>query len=133
MRKRLSLLPAILWIVLNTAITPAQAQDANGPSPIGFLDTTKHSYDYLVDSSLSQDDPGNRQFRTLQAAYAAAPEGTAAKPTVIGIKPDVYHITSDTTAPGLTISKNYLTLVGLTNDHRKRRAGRQSRQPAGRQ
>jgi len=97
---------------------PTHAQDSNGPSPIGFLDTSKYSYDYLVDGSLSEDDPANRQFRTLQAAYAAAPEGTAAKPTVIGIKPDVYHITSNTTAPGLTISKNYLTLVGLTKDHR---------------
>jgi len=103
---------------LTTALTPAHAQDSNGPSPIGFLDTSKYSYDYLVDNSLQQDDPANRQFRTLQAAYAAAPEGTAAKPTVIGIKPDVYSIASNTTAPGLTISKNYLTLVGLTNDHR---------------
>ena len=109
---------ATLLIFLTTAIIPIHAQDSNGPSPIGFLDTSQHSYDYLVDSSLSQDDPANRQFRTLQAAYAAAPEGTAAKPTVIGIKPGVYHITSDTTAPGLTISKNYLTLVGLTKDHR---------------
>jgi pectin methylesterase-like acyl-CoA thioesterase len=117
MRKRFPILP-VVFILWANAITPIHAQDSNGPSPIGFLDTSKHSYDYLVDSSLSQDDPANRQFRTLQAAYAAAPEGTAAKPTVIGIKPDVYHITSDTSAPGLTISKNYLTLVGLTNDHR---------------
>lgn len=118
MRKRLPLLPAVLFIVWNTAITPTHAQDSNGPSPIGFLDTTKYSYGYLVGSSLSQDDPANRQFRTLQAAYAAAPEGTADKPTVIGIKPDIYYITSNTTAPGLTASKNYLTLVGLTKDHR---------------
>src|ERR1700683_5101157 len=113
-RKCLSILPVVF--VFWAGITPAHAQDSNGPSPIGFLDTSKYSYDYLVDSSLSQDDPASRRFRTLQAAYAAAPDGTAAKPTVIGIKPDVYRITSDTTAPGLTISKNFLTLVGLTND-----------------
>src|SRR5580658_643898 len=117
MRKRLPILP-VVFLFCGAAITPTHAQDSNGPSAIGFLDTTKYSYDYLVDSSLSQDDPANRQFRTLQAAYAAAPEGTAAKPTVIGIKPGVYPITSDTTAPGLTITKNYLTLVGLSNDHR---------------
>src|SRR5580700_4549651 len=117
MRKRPPILP-VLYIFLTGAITPTHAQDSNGPSPIGFLDTSKYSYDYLVDGSLSADDPANRQFRTVQAAYAAAPEGTAAKPTVIGIKPDVYRLTSDTTAPSLTISKNYLTLVGLTSDHR---------------
>lgn len=114
MRKRL--LAAVLFNFL--VITPSRAQDANGPSPIGFLDTSKYSFDYLVDSSLAQDDPANRKFRTLQAAYAAAPEGTAARPTVIGIKPDVYRITSDTAAPGMTINKKYLTLVGLTSDHR---------------
>src|SRR5580692_8466633 len=110
MRKRPPVLP-VLFVVLTGAITPTHAQDSSGPSPIGFLDTSKHSYDYLVDSSLSADDPANRQFRTVQAAYAAAPEGTAAKPTVIGIKPDVYYLTSNTTAPGLAISKNYLTLM----------------------
>ena len=118
MRKRLPFLPAVLLILWNSAITPGRAQDANGPSPIGFLDTTEHSYDYLVDSALSRDDPANRQFRTLQAAYAAAPPGTADKPTVIGIKPDVYFIASNATDPGLTISKNYITLLGLTKDHR---------------
>jgi hypothetical protein len=39
--------------------------------------------------SLAQDDPANRTFKTLQAAYLAAPAGTPEKPTVIGIKPDL--------------------------------------------
>ena len=34
--------------------------------------------------------PANKKFKTLQAAYAAAPAGTPDHPTVIGIKPDVY-------------------------------------------
>jgi len=117
MRRRVPILPVLLLSSAAIA-TPARAQDSNGPSPIGFLDTSKYSYDYLVDGSLSRDDPANRQFRTLQAAYAAAPEGTADKPTVIGIKPDIYRITGGATTPGLAITKNYLTLVGLTNDHR---------------
>ncbi len=39
-----------------------------------------------------QDDPAARKFKTLQAAYEAAPAGTEAKPTVIGIKPNVYQL-----------------------------------------
>jgi hypothetical protein len=119
MRRTPLLLPAVLYGILSTlGAMPARAQDSNGPSPIGFLDTSSYPYDYLVDSSLSQDDPASRKFRTVQAAYAAAPEGTAAKPTVIGIRPDVYHIAGTATEPGMTIRKNYITLLGLTNDHR---------------
>lgn len=96
----------------------ARAQDTNGPSPLSFLDTTGSPYDILVDSSLAVDNPAAMQFRTLQAAYAAASAGTATRQTVIGIKPDVYQITGTATTPGLTISKNYITLLGLTDDHR---------------
>ncbi len=78
-------------------VAPAMAQDSNGPSPFGFLDTSNYLYDQLVDSSLAQDDPANGRFRTLQAAYAAAPAGTPTRQTVIGIKPDVYQITGTTT------------------------------------
>src|SRR5262249_31626966 len=106
------------WIFSFAVMIPAHGQPSNGPSPIGFLDTTNYRYDYLVDRSLLQDDPANRKYRTLQAAYAEAPEGTPAKPTVVGLKPDVYHLTSETRAPDLSILKNYITLVGLTNDHR---------------
>jgi len=56
----------------------------------------------------------------LQAAYAAAPAGTPEKQTVIGIKPDVYLLGASPSAPAsLTITKNYLTLLGLTDDRRK--------------
>src|SRR5215470_12605562 len=102
------------WSIQKTAF----AQDSNGPSPIGTLDTTGYSYDVLVDSSLTHDDPVKMQFRTVQAAYAAAPSGAITKPTVIGIKPDVYQVTGTATTPGLTVTKNYITLLGLTNNHR---------------
>jgi hypothetical protein len=82
------------------------------------FDTRADAYDFLVDSSLSQDDSAQKKYATLQAAYAAAPAGTADKPTVIGIKPGVYFIRGGDTAPGMTITKDYITLLGLTNNRR---------------
>ena len=114
-------------LVIATAFTPhAQAQDNlrdaapfNGYTGVKF-DTTSHAYDYLVDSSLSQDDPANKRFKTLQSAYAAAPAGTPDRPTVIGIKPDVYLMHVDESAPySLQVTKNYITILGLTDDRRK--------------
>jgi Pectinesterase len=91
----------------------------NGYTGVTF-DTTGHSYDYLVDSSLTQDDPAAKKFKTLQAAYAAVPAGTPEKQTIIGIKPDVYLLHAEESAPAsLTITKNYVTLLGLTDDRRK--------------
>lgn len=84
------------------------------------FDTTHYAYDYLVDSSLSQDDPAARKFRTLQAAYDAAPAGTPDHPTVIGVRPDVYLMHVGPDAPySMRITKNYITIVGLTDDRRK--------------
>lgn len=96
----------------------AHAQDSNGPSPLSALDTSAKSYDILVDGSLAQDNPAQNQYKTLQAAYAAAPAGTATRQTVIGIKPNVYNLNGGTQTPGLMITKNFITLLGLTNDHR---------------
>ncbi len=106
--------------------SPASAQDNlrdgapfNGYTGVNF-DTTHYAYDYLVDSSLSQDDPAGRKFKTLQAAYAAAPAGTPDRPTVIGIKPDVYLMHVGESAPySLQIAKDYITILGLTDDRRK--------------
>ena len=100
--------------------TVARAQDsAPGGEPIAAIDPTTLTYDYLVDGNLPADDPANRKFTTLQAAYAAAPEGTAAQPTVIGIAPDVYLLPGpSTTGASLNITKNYITLLGLTNNRR---------------
>jgi hypothetical protein len=112
---------ALSAILLAVVAQPSRAQDSNGTSPLTSLDTSAHSYDILVDSSLAQDNPGANQYRTLQAAYAAAPAGTATRQTVIGLKPDVYFLedpTNPTSSAGINITKNYITLVGLTNDHR---------------
>ena len=115
----------VMTIVL-VAPMAARAQDnLHDSGPIhGYtgeiFDTRNYAYDYLVDGSLKQDDPDNRKFTTLQAAYEAAPAGTPEKPTVIGIKPDVYLLHGAESAPAsLTITKNYITLLGLTDDRRK--------------
>jgi len=89
----------------------------NGYTGVPF-DTRGYACDYLVDASLPQDDPAEKKFKTLQAAYAAAPAGTPEHPTVIGIKPDVYFLRGGETEASMTITKNYITLLGLTNDRR---------------
>jgi hypothetical protein len=104
--------------------TAAPAQDNMRGAPYnGYtgqpFDTTHNAYDYLVDSTLQQDDPAQKRFKTVQAAYAAAPAGTADHPIVIGIKPDVYFLRGGDTEASMTITKNYITLLGLTDDRRK--------------
>lgn len=117
-----NMLPVLLMALVAGAPF-ARAQDNMRGAPYkGYtgepFDTRAYAYDYLVDSNLPKDKPAKREFRTLQAAYAAAPAGTPEKPTVIGIKPGVYFIRGGKTAPGMTITKNYITLLGLTNDRR---------------
>ena len=100
----------------------AKAQDSvpGGAEPIiSSIDPARLSYDYLVDGNLPQDDPAAKKFKTLQAAYAAAPEGTEARPTVIGIKPYVYQLPGlAPRGPSLSITKDYITLLGLTSNRR---------------
>jgi len=100
----------------------AQAQDnvRGGSEPIiSSIDPTKLTYDYLVDGNLPQDDPAAKKFKTLQAAYAVAPAGVEAKPTVIGIAPNVYQISgSSARGASLSITKDYITLLGLSNNRR---------------
>ncbi len=100
----------------------ARAQDSvkGGAEPVvSSIDPAKLTYDYLVDGNLAQDDPAARKFKTLPAAVAAAPEGTEARPTVIGIKPNVYQLPGRAPrGPSLSITKNYITLLGLTNNRR---------------
>lgn len=111
---------------LLVGIPPASAQDNlrdgapfNGYTNVPF-DTTNYHYDYLVDSSLPADDPADKKFKTLQAAYAAAPAGTRDRPTIIGVKPDVYLMHVGPDAPySIQITKNNITIVGLTDDRRK--------------
>ena len=106
---------AALALLLGLA-SPARAQDSTPAAgePLAAVDPATLSYDYLVDGDLTADDPANHAYASLQAAYDAAPQGTADKPTVIGIAPNVYLLTGAT----LNITKNYITLLGLTNNRR---------------
>jgi hypothetical protein len=100
--------------------TSAIAQDkTTGQEPIvPTINPATLAYDYLVDGNLPHDDPANKQFKTLQAAYTAAPEGTEAHPTVIGIKPNVYLLPGGDAVPSMDIRKNWITFLGLTNNRR---------------
>ena len=82
------------------------------------FDTSKAHFDILVDAT-KPDDPAAHRYRTLQAAYAAAPAGTRDHPTVIGLMPDVYLLHGTESRPGLIITKANITLIGLTDDRRK--------------
>ena len=117
--KRLKRLPIALFaaLALVPALgSPARAQDTTPASgePITTVDPGTLAYDILVDGTLTADDAANRRFRTVRSAYDAALEGTAEKPTVIGIMPGVYLLAGAT----LNITKNYITLLGLTNNRR---------------
>ncbi len=119
--KRLKPTPLLFLVTVALCGSSARAQDSvkGGSEPIvRTIDSAKLTYDYLVDGNLLQDDPAARKFKTLQAAYAAASAGTEAKPTVIGIKPGVYQLPGPTRGPSLSITKDYITLLGLTNNRR---------------
>jgi hypothetical protein len=120
-----ALFPALLVAFsITLAFAPAaRAQDNMRLAPYnGYtgetFDTRGYAYDYLVDGSLPHDSPAEKKFTTLQAAYADAPAGTPEHPTVIGIKPGVYFLRGGDTEASMTITKNYITLLGLTNDRR---------------
>jgi hypothetical protein len=126
MKKRCAqwgIVAAVFLIAIAAAIALNAQDNMRGAPYNGYtgqpFDTTRYAYDYLVDSSLPQDDPAGKKFKTLQAAYAAAPAGIPGHPTVIGIRPDVYFLRGGDTEASMTISKNYITLLGLTDDRRK--------------
>lgn len=109
----------LLLVSCVPAFTWAQDRVDDGHEPIDLsIDVAELAYDYLVDGRLEVDDPENRHYRTLQAAYEAAPEGTDEHPTVIGIRPNVYLLQGGTLTPGMRIRKNYITFLGLTNNRR---------------
>jgi MYXO-CTERM domain-containing protein len=120
MRVRRSLVFMAALVGASSPRAVARAQDATptGGEPITSVDPTTLAYDYLVDGTLAADDPDNRRFTTVQAAYAAAPEGTADRPTVIGIVPNVYLLPGGGSGASLSITKSYITLLGLTNNRR---------------
>ncbi len=118
MRNRI---PLTLFAVLISGVSALGQDNVRGsPEPIvSSIDPSKLTYDILVDANLDRDDPANRKFKTVQAAYAAAQPGTEEKRTVIGIKPNVYLLpSSQPRTPSLRITKNYITFLGLTNNRR---------------
>ena len=82
-----------------------------------MFDTRAERYDLLVDASRPED-PANGRYRTIHAAYEAAPAGTPDRPTVIGLMPDVYQLIGTESDTGLHITKPDITLMGLTQDRR---------------
>jgi len=111
----------LVAVLIAAAPAPAQDNVRGGAEPIvSSIDPSKLAYDILVDGNLDRDDPANLRFKTLQAAYASAPPGTEAKPTVIGIKPNVYLLPGgEARTPSLRITKNFITFLGLTNNRRR--------------
>jgi len=115
--KSLLLLAAAAFLLCGVPF--ARAQDSVKAEPVDqSIDVAKLTYDYLVDGDLAQDDPDAKKFKTLQAAYAAAPAGTEARPTVIGLKPNVYLLPGGARTPSMSITKSYITFLGLTNNRR---------------
>ncbi len=121
-RARTGILLAASFVVLSFPAAVYAQDNMRGAPYNGYtgepFDTRAFAYDYLVDGSLTQDDPAAKRYTTLQAAYAAAPAGSPDKPTVIGIRPGVYFIRGGDTAAGMTITKDYITILGLTDDRR---------------
>ena len=117
---RRHLFPALAAALIAGAPAPAQDNVRRGAEPVvRSIDPSKLAYDILVDGTLDRDDPPHLRFRTLQAAYAAAQPGTENRPTVIGIRPNVYLLPAGAPrTPSLRITKNYITLLGLTNNRR---------------
>src|SRR4051794_29333207 len=90
-------------LLLVASSTFAQDNSRRGEPVVTSIDPATLTYDYLVDAALSQDDPANKKFKTLLAAYEAAPAGTPSKPTVIGIRPNVYQLPGGDSGPSLNI------------------------------
>ncbi len=111
----------MLLAVLITGVSALGQDNVRGSAEpvVRSIDPSKLTYDILVDGNLQRDDPANLRFKTLQAAYAAAPPGTDEKRTVIGIRPNVYLLPANQPrTPSLKITKDYITFLGLTNNRR---------------
>jgi hypothetical protein len=113
-----ALIVVILAIFVDGRFTEAQEKTNDKRPSVQAFDPATLTFDYLIDGNLLQDDPANKKFKTLQAAYGAAPAGTEQKPTVIGIKPNVYQLPGGDRVPSMVINKNWITFFGLTNDRR---------------
>lgn len=76
------------------------------------------SYDLLVDPALPGDFPEENRFRTIRSAAEFCKGGTKERPAVIGILPGVYFLGGTEEDPGLIIRRDYLKLLGLSQDAR---------------
>jgi hypothetical protein len=117
MNKRF-LLPCIAALLIFGSFAHAQDKAGGKELIVTSIDPAKLTFDYLVDGNLTRDDTANNRFKTLQAAYEAAPEGTEARPTVIGIRPNVYLLPGGDGVPSMEIRKNWITFLGLTSNRR---------------
>ena len=111
---------AAIHVLILTNSPQAYCQDnSDGREPIDeSIQPSALRFYILVDARLEHEDPQANRFKSLQAAYQAAAEGTADKPTVIGIRPGVYLLPGGENGASLNIEKNYITLLGLTNNRR---------------
>ena len=81
-------------------------------------DFSQWEFDVLVDPSLPEDLPGQKKFQTVQSAAEFCRSGSPDCPVVIGIAPGVYFLNGSETNPGLVIKRDYIKLLGLSNDAR---------------
>jgi hypothetical protein len=111
---------AVVGLMMWGSWARGQDKAPDGGEPIDqSVNPAALTYDYLVDGNLAQDDPANKKFKSLPMACMAAQAGTEDRPTVIGIKPNVYQISGSLERePSLAIQKDWITLLGLTNDRR---------------
>lgn len=85
---------------------------------MNLSDKSPWNYDLLVDPTLPSDLPEEGRFRTIQSAAEFCKGGTEERPAVIGILPGVYFLGGTEINPGLVIRRDYLKLLGLSQDAR---------------
>ncbi len=83
---------------------------------LGEEDNPSENNGIIVDRSVVESVPSSNIYKTVQEAYEAAQPGTAENPTVITIKPGVYLMNGDEANNGLSITKDYLTFIGDSDD-----------------
>ena len=97
---------------LNTYDVAQILQKVLDSSYLFDTDVPVENDEIIVDRSIEASDPSGNIYKTVQEAYEAAQPGTAENPTVIKIKPGVYLMNGDETKNGLSITKDYITLIG---------------------
>ncbi len=106
------------WVGLWLCAALLGCQHTPPPLPVGLdgQPLTLNQHHLYVNGELERSWPDRHTFHTLHAAVAAASEGTEAQPTYIYIAPDVYWMNGTETDRGLYIDKDWVHLVGLSED-----------------